>query len=617
MNKIFYAIIISIFVSNVLFSDIELPFDFSFNIYTKSPNGNDKDKDKLKITFFITSKLIDYENVKIFPKTTNGTIFYNGDGYRIVDLKKGKEFQDQFKVVPEKDGIFVVDLYFKIDDKILYMEEWYFKAYNDGVEQIEKSEYDQFFQSKIYDEIYNIAYENTVKWVNEKYNEGYTDTDLAILVDSDEREEYIKIDCLDDRSYLHNHICAGTNAIRDYLLSIGISPIPLPPPPCPLCRTTFHDKYFTFSGYVKYYDSMHQLSSPIRNLMDDYEFYIEHMLELVCNGKLIIRYVLTKVDLDQNGYFNSTFLAYTSDLNQNPALKFRLVPKRTGYIEWFVDICQKFNYFNFDLPVTDFGVESYHTSDYQWTYDILYNGNTTKGYLLYWQDKMMEIRASDIQLFSSFSGYRALAVYNGTPGNNFYTIYCDNQDAVIAYPELILSAQYPYVWIIFHEMTHCWHYSINKNIPGTPSHNFCEAYDEQTIFIEGFADWGGTYMTKNTTNRLKYQNDMYPLIECNFGECFDKCSKTFKRSEAHIMSFLWDVFDPIELNYCYDSDKLNSICVDGIEKNPYDIYSLDGILNLGFWNGNDGFIRLWDELNGNYYVCKLLVVNWLEDLICP
>jgi hypothetical protein len=92
--KLFLLNLIFIVLSNSLQSNTEMPFTFKSEVKCKKPNGNPNDKDKVKINFEITPNFADYQNVLIKPETTNGSIDYNGNGERIIDLFNGITFKD-------------------------------------------------------------------------------------------------------------------------------------------------------------------------------------------------------------------------------------------------------------------------------------------------------------------------------------------------------------------------------------------------------------------------------------------------------------------------------------------------------------------------------------------
>ncbi len=111
----------------------------------------------------------------------------------------------------------------------------------------------------------------------------------------------------------------------------------------------------------------------------------------------------------------------------------------------------------------------------------------------------------------------------------------------------------------------------------------------------------------------EYKDEIFSLIECNLGECFDTCPNQKKRTEANVFSFLWDIFDAVELSSCKDSDKLNGVCVDGIERDKSLLFSLGDIINIGYCTQEYGFMGEWDYLFGNPYLCPLAQVNGLEE----
>jgi hypothetical protein len=410
----------------------------------------------------------------------------------------------------------------------------------------------------------------------------------------------------------------------------GVKVIPYPPSGFG-CVSTENNKLCNLSGSLWYHDPLHNETLPIKNLLNDYSFYIETQLELKCwegtSYKITYVNVLNEALIDQNGNFSAEVRAYIG--NDNPVLKFRLIPKRSGYIVNEIDACESFNMKNFDIAKDEEGFIFQRIDTYAYNYTITYSsGNSAKDWLIYWQIMMLKVRESDKVPFNYYSNYIAKGFSN--PNNckeNLCTMPCFGGDSVIIYDSNYLIARYPNAWSIYHEMTHVYHFKIYYNSsgsypPGTVNHSFCDENSEETIFIEGLADWGGTYLSLP-----KYKDDIPEVwIECKpIGdhkyelECHDVCKDpdNYKRSEAHVMSFLYDVFDPIQLDACYEGGKLDGVCVDGIEKNPYYLYQLDSIITLGFWNGIDGFIHLWDQLNNDPYVCKLLVVNHLEDLVCP
>ncbi len=184
------------------------------------------------------------------------------------------------------------------------------------------------------------------------------------------------------------------------------------------------------------------------------------MLELQCGTSITIRNILNQVQIGSDGSFQTIIKAYVTANNPNPVIKFRLIPKRSGWIYYHSQACTEFNLKNFDVTPSDIGVESQRISTYNWYYNIRYSSqNSTRDYFLYWQTMIQERRSSNKIPFNSYLNYKCAAVYNGTPNGNFFTVDCGGGKSIIIYPELSVYAQYADAWFIFHEMAHQWHNS--------------------------------------------------------------------------------------------------------------------------------------------------------------
>lgn len=229
--------------------------------------------------------------------------------------------------------------------------------------------------------------------------------------------------------------------------------------------------------------------------------------------------------------------------------------------------------------------------------------------------------------FNSYEDYKAAAGY--AYSGNFRTVYCEGGKSAIVYAGNAISGWYPQAGIIFHEMAHQWHNNIYYTATNSKlwepdqnhqNHQPCMEYseyedNEKLTFTEGFADWASTYMCIP-----KYKNDLLWFISCNLGECYDTCENSYKgtppeRTEAHVMSFLWDIFDSVEFSNCKDTDKLNGVCIDGIEKDEGLLSSLGNIIETCFCDIKNNFIGfIWNNLNQDEknYLCPLAKVNHLE-----
>ena len=89
-------------------------------------------------------------------------------------------------------------------------------------------------------------------------------------------------------------------------------------------------------------------------------------------------------------------------------------------------------------------------------------------------------------------------------------------------------------WVMAHEFGHQFQYTLQGNhISGGGPHSICQAVTDAVGFVEGFADWHGSYW--ETEGRNAY-------FSCGSNECWSTCPQGYRR-EGNVMAFFWDVFD--------------------------------------------------------------------------
>jgi len=90
------------------------------------------------------------------------------------------------------------------------------------------------------------------------------------------------------------------------------------------------------------------------------------------------------------------------------------------------------------------------------------------------------------------------------------------------------------VLIVAHEFGHFFQFKLQNNqLGGGQPHFVCQVINLGPAFIEGFADWHGSFW--ETDGR-----DVY--MPCVGGECYSACGTAGYGVELNVAAFFWDLF---------------------------------------------------------------------------